>query len=261
MKCIEVEELLADYLDRKLDSQMMDKVDEHIQSCEQCLEMVRESRKILDTIALSPMEKPDDSLRSGFYSMLDAEMHHTRTHPKLFSNRQLLLRAAASVAILITGALAGTFITISVRNSSEGEKLVRLQSEVESLKRTAMFSMLRDESSSGRIQAVSYAADLPAGDDNVTAVLFTTLNSDKNVNVRLAAAYALARFCDRKSVRDSLVKSLPHQTDPIIQVTLINILVEKKERDATASIRSLISSPSTLREVKAVAESGLKVLL
>jgi hypothetical protein len=77
----------------------------------------------------------------------------------------------------------------------------------------------------------------------------------------MAAAYALSKFTDQRSVSDSMVKSLSNQTDPILQVTLINILVEKKEKNAIKPMQQIITNKSTLKEVKAVAEKGVKLLL
>jgi HEAT repeat protein len=124
-----------------------------------------------------------------------------------------------------------------------------------------MFTMLKEESSSDRIQAVRYVEEIDNPDPNMIEVLVKTLNNDKNVNVRMAAAYALSKFADRQAVCDSLVKSLSLQSDPILQVTLINILVEKKEKSALRPIQEIISNKRTLKEVRAVAENSLRVLI
>jgi HEAT repeat protein len=121
--------------------------------------------------------------------------------------------------------------------------------------------MLKDESSSDRIQAVSYAGDLSSPDQNVIDELIKTLNNDKNVNVRMAAAYALSKFANQRAVTDSLVKSLSLQSDPILQVTLINILAERKEKSALRPVQEIISNKKTLKEVRAVAENSLRVLI
>jgi HEAT repeat protein len=124
-----------------------------------------------------------------------------------------------------------------------------------------MLNMLKEESPSQRIQAVGYTEDIAAPDQKVLDALTQTLNNDKNVNVRMAAAYSLSKYADRQSVRDSLVKSLEKQTEPIIQVVLMNILVEKKEQGAIQPIRKIMSDEKAMKEVKDVASKSLKVLL
>jgi HEAT repeat protein len=145
--------------------------------------------------------------------------------------------------------------------SKDTAELRQLHSEVTELKKTALFTMLNEESSSNRIQALNYADDIGNADEAVIEVLVRTLNHDKNVNVRMAAAYALAKFSDQRQVCDSLVKSLSLQDDPILQVTLINILVERKEKSALKPIQQIINSDKTLHEVKVVAENGVKQLI
>ena len=108
---------------------------------------------------------------------------------------------------------------------------------------------------------MTYAGDLDNADDKVIDVLIKTLNTDKNVNVRMAAAYALSKFADQRAVCDSLVKSLSNQNDPILQVTLINILAERKVKSALRPIQEIIANKSTLKEVRAVAENSLRVLI
>jgi len=103
--------------------------------------------------------------------------------------------------------------------------------------------------------------ELDKPDQNVIDVLVKTLNNDKNVNVRMAAAYALSKFADQRTVCDSLVKSLSLQRDPILQVTLINILAERKEKSALKPIQEIIANRSTMKEVKAVAQNSLRILM
>ena len=134
-----------------------------------------------------------------------------------------------------------------------------LRKELRDMKEGLMLNMIDDESASQRIKAVSYAEEMTNPDQQVIDVLMNTLNHDKNPNVRLAALYSLERFADRRSVRDSLVSSLATQTEPIIQVVLINLLAEKRETRAIAPIRNIITNKKTLKEVKDAAQQSLKV--
>ena len=70
------------------------------------------------------------------------------------------------------------------------------------------------------------------------------------------------KFPGQKAVRDSLVKSLPLQNDPIIQVTLINILAEVRgEKNALKPVQEIIANKSTMKEVRNVAENSLRALI
>jgi hypothetical protein len=268
MKCEEVEESMIEFLDNSLEKDVRQEIEKHLETCERCLDELRDSQQIMQLMSKDEMVKPKDSLRINFYHMLHAEIKKTESRSEVPIQSALIpwynrseYRIAAGFALLICGVFLGVFIHAGIKNSYEAKELSLLHSEVNALKKTAMFTMLKGESSSDRIKAVNYADELTTPDENVIDVLVKTLNQDKNVNVRMAAAYALAKFADQPSVSDSLVKSLSNQNDPILQVTLINLLVERKEKSAIKPIQQIITDKSTLKEVKAVAEKGVKLLL
>jgi hypothetical protein len=268
MKCEEVETKMIDYLDKNLEDSVCREIDLHLETCERCLDELRDTQKVLNFMSKDEMVKPDDSLRINFYHMLHSQLKKSEdTHastirkssPPWYSFSGY--RIAAGIALLVCGTFIGLLIKSSLSNSYASNELKQLHSEVSDLKKATMFTMLKEESSSDRIQAVSYAGDLDNADENVIEVLVKTLNNDKNVNVRMAAAYALSKFAGQRYVCDSLVKSLSLQSDPILQVTLINILAERKEKSALRTIQEIIANKSTLKEVRAVAENSLRVLI
>jgi hypothetical protein len=135
-----------------------------------------------------------------------------------------------------------------------------MQKEIKEMKEMLLYSLIDDESASQRIKAVNYAEEITNPNQKVIGVLVSTLNHDRNVNVRLAALYSLASFSDNRMVRDSLVASLPRQTEPLIQVMLINLLAAKKDSRAIGPIKEIISNSNTLPAVKEAAEQSLKTL-
>src|SRR5258708_20150076 len=105
-----------------------------------------------------------------------------------------------------------------------------------------------------------YTEEIRNNEQGIINGLVGTLNHDKNVNVRLAFLYSLARFPNNAALRDSLVRSLGMQTEPIVQIVLINLLTEMKEVKAIQPIRDIISDKKTLPDVKTIAEKGLRTL-
>jgi hypothetical protein len=268
MKCEEVETKMIDYLDRNLEENVRQEIEKHLETCERCIDEFKDFQQVLNLISKEEMVKPDDSLRINFYHMLHSEIRKNEESKTGFYRNPLTpwysisrYRAAAAIALLICGTFIGMIGHNVVNNKYASNELKQLHNEVSDLKKSAMFTMLKGESSSDRIQAVNYAGDLDKTDENVIEVLIKTLNNDKNVNVRMAAAYALSRFADQRFVSDSLVKSLSLQSDPILQVTLINILAERKEKSALRTIQEIIANKSTLKEVRTVAENSLRVLI
>jgi hypothetical protein len=167
-------------------------------------------------------------------------------------------RVAAAIILLIGGAWIGA--TYQSRKDAKPDQLALLQKEVKEMKQVMLFSLIDDESASQRIKAVSYAEEMSNPDQPVIDALMNTLNNDKNANVRLASLYSLARWSDNRTVRDSLVLSLGKQTEPIVQIVLINLLAEKRERRAIAPMRAILSNDKALKEVKDAAQKGLRVL-
>lgn len=268
MKCEEVEKLMIDYLDLNLEDNRRQEIEKHLETCERCIDELKDTQEVLKLISKDEMENPDDSLKINFYHMLHSEIRKNEDRkvtsyslpvtPWYSSGKY---RVAAAVALLIFGSFIGMFINTMSSGSNATKEISQLRTEVSDLRKTAMFTMLKEESSSDRLQAVSYAGDIDNADDNVINVLVETLNNDKNVNVRMAAAYALSKFAARREVTDSLVKSLSVQTEPILQVTLINILAERKEKSAFGPIQKIIANKNTIKEVRNVAENSLRVLI
>jgi hypothetical protein len=83
------------------------------------------------------------------------------------------------------------------------------------------------------------------------------MNEDSNTNVRLAAVNALVRFYDEPMVREALIDALSSQTDPLVQLELIQILVYKKEQEAVTPLENIIKDDQTLQAVKDEAYAGL----
>ena len=268
MKCEEIEGLVVDYLDGKLDEKKAAEIEKHLETCERCLDEMKETQHALKLMSENRIENPDESLRINFYHMLHDEIRknevkHASSEEsiKIMWYDRAIFKVAAGVALLIIGTFTGMLLFSVFSKPGQQKEISELRSEVNSLKKTAMFTMLKDGSSSYRIQAVGYAEEMISPDKSVIDVLVKTLNSDRNVNVRMSAAYALSKYSSLGMVRDSLVRSLSVQTDPILQVTLINILVELREKSALKPIERIISDEKTLKDVKTVAEQGVKFLL
>jgi len=268
MKCEEIEGIIIDYLDGKLDPRKASLLEKHLETCESCLDEMKETQEMLQGIKVAGVAEPDTSLRINFYHMLHNEMRKnekmtTSINPgfRMHWYEKTSYRVAAGIALLVAGTFFGVLFNSGITGSVQQKEIEGLKSEVDILRKTAMFTMLKDESSSGRIQAVRYTDEISDPDQNVIDALVSTLNTDRNVNVRMAAAYALEKFAYRKDVSDSLVKSLSLQTEPILQVSLINILAEYRVKSALRPVQEIIASKSTIKEVRAVAQNSLRDLI
>ena len=277
MNCKEVQASLIDHLDQVLPAGIEAQIEQHLAGCEECRREAEDLRLLLTAMKGNEQQLPSPLLRENFNTMLQSELN-METMASLLTNpgkearpRSRVIgffasatgRAAAAVILLAGG--IGIGMAVKSGQGSDPLKEVRsLQTEVQNMKKEMkeqqLLSGIDDESASERIKAVSYAEQMASPDQKVIDALFNSLNKDKNVNVRLAALYSLSRFADRHVVRDSLVSSLGIQTEPIIQVVLINLLAEKRERKAIGPIREIMTNKKTLKEVKDAAQKSLTVL-
>jgi Putative zinc-finger len=291
MNCKEIQAKLIDWLDGSLDADTAAAIAEHVTACEECSREAMELKELLATMKDSPLEVPPAELRESFDTMLQSELNMLTTaniiqefpaegqdksgpgsglsgQGGLSGRPGKIIRLpfaapvwrVAAAIILLAGGI-GIGMALKSRPAPEvstNETLVALRQEVKEMKEEVMLNMIDDESASQRIKAVSYAEDMPSPNQEVIDVLVNTLNRDKNVNVRLAALYSLQRFADRRAVRDSLVNSLRNQTEPIIQVVLINLLAEKRDARAIKPIQDIMTDKKTLKEVKDAAQRSLK---
>jgi hypothetical protein len=211
-------------------------------------------------------EQPDNSLKQGFYSMLEDETQKMiEEEDKInidFKNRvdlNTIIRYAAAIIIIFT---IGYFVGNNAgnRNNYDAE-IASLKEEIKMMQQNANLMSLDKPTASERLKAINTASDSNNSDEALLGALINTLNTDENVNVRMAAAFALAKIPDNEYVKTSLIRSLELQTEPIIQISLIGILTNLKDSRAKPVIEKLIEKEEVLPEVKQQALAGLKVFV
>jgi hypothetical protein len=266
MNCEDVQTLLPDYYDDALSPITRYAVQNHLKTCDECDKELHEISVLFESIAGSDLETPPESLKENFSRMLEEEIGKDQDKKEDRKGRLVLMKQfsviwkiAAALILFLGGLWMGTRFK-SGNDSSSLAQIKELKSEVTDVKEMMMFRLLQDESASDRIQAVNYVNEMPNPDMKVIGALINTLNHDKNVNVRLASLYSLGKFSDIPPVTDSLVSSLARQTEPVIQIVLINMLAAKKETKARKPIQEILSSEKTIWKVKEIAAKQLKTL-
>ena len=83
------------------------------------------------------------------------------------------------------------------------------------------------------------------------------MNEDPNTNVRLAALDALSKFHQQEYVRTALINSLAKQKDPVVQISLIRLMVEMKEKSVIKELNRITKDKEMIKAVKDEAYSGL----
>ncbi len=205
-------------------------------------------------------EDPSPSMRTDdrFYAMLAAEKRKQRGFSIQWPTWSVLMpRVAFASVILIAGFAAGYWL----RQPAPSGDVAVLKEEVSDLKEMVMLSLLENESASDRMRAVSLTNEMDMASAKVTDALFAALNSDPNVNVRLAALEAIVPFASQGRVRERLIRSIGRQDSPLVQVTLAELMVALQEKKSVNELQKVVDSDSTPKEVKEKIKKSIAVLI
>ncbi len=249
------DEHIIEYLEGGLDSDQRKAVENQLTIDPQFKATFDQLKQLLQTIEQVPDVEVPPEVEWGFKAEMDRIQ--TSSNSGTSAPRQWWLQIAAGFGLLILGFLAGT------RQSGEsGTQLLALQNQVQGLQQVVMQQTLESPSASERIKAVNQIEHVPyQPDEKLVNTLVKTATQDKSVNVRYAAVQALGNFMDYPSVRNEMVRSLDHQTEPLIQIAMISLLVEAQERAAISSIKKLLENEATTPEVKQQAEIAMDILI
>jgi hypothetical protein len=160
------------------------------------------------------------------------------------------IRIAAGIALLVIGFAAGHFT-----HPNPGPSNGSINPKIQQMKAALMnIGYYKQPSAGKRLAAVNISQKLPDQnkklDRRVADILSYTINTDDNINVRLAAAEALFKYRDEIAVKTALVHSLRQQNDPLMQITLINMLVKLKAKGAIPEMQQMLTASGTQKIVR-----------
>ena len=198
--------------------------------------------------------KWDSFSEDKLFGKLEAKLEKEQTETKVVSMQSnfsmtWVYRIAAAVALIFVGYYVGNGF-----RSDNG--VDELRQEMQQMK-AMMFDQLGSSSASGRLQAVNNTFGFVEADDEILDALILRMTDDKNVNVRLKAVESLARFNKDKKVRSALVDALSTVEEPAVQIALISVLVEFREKSAIENFEKIIYGNENLKEVRDEARLGI----
>ena len=79
--------------------------------------------------------------------------------------------------------------------------------------------------------------------------------------MRLSAVESLVYFSDDPDVMEILIKAIPKQTSPIVQLELAEVMVQLEEKRSSGAWKELLESGDLELNVKMQLEESLEVLL
>ena len=236
--------LVTSYLDGTLSEADRQQLQSLIDSGEiDVLDLV-DLEKIYRDAGSIKVPEPGPRMHDRFYAMLDKE---TRNQPTKRSSKHGSLtnlhfpswfQYAAVAATLLVGVLIGDlFAPFSDRD----ERIDLLSSEVTQMREVLMISLLQNDSPVERLRAVNISQQIPTSEDRVIEALLHTLNTDSNVNVRMAAVNALVERGNNPEVRRGLIESITLQDSPLVQITLADAMIALQEPSAAPEFEKLLA--------------------
>ena len=255
MKCEEVRINLPEYIDGKLDERTSEAVQGHLESCNSCRELYTELNSFLNFTDSFPNIEPPGGMKEEFMEMASLEEMPTGRKIRLIPT---WVKVAAMIVVVCGTYLAG-YQSGSTRNEQQNQQLA---SELTKQKQEVMLASLRDYSSPQKIEAVYGISNSGQASNELINALVHTMNSDKNVNVRLAAIAALSGMMKKSDqVKTELIKSLAVQKNPLLQISLIQVLTESGVKEAKDEIESITKDKNTDENVKAYAKDMIKTII
>lgn len=245
MKYEEIQEKLIDFLDQSLSEQEMKEIQEYIDNNEEFAQEVEQMKKLFFDMSEDEMEQPSASLRMNFEEMLaeekaktSAERSRSKT-PKVINLQtrtswQSYLRVAASILIVISAFVIGTQVGDDSGNNQVDQVLATIE----------------NESASQRIAALNRSENIQTTDRRILEAFTDRLLYDEKPSVRLAAVEALAKFASEEMVKVAFLKALEKDSDPAIQIELIQVLAKIEEKRALTPMKNLLNSEEVPEYVK-----------
>jgi HEAT repeats len=254
MNCNEARERMAD---RLAGTGGTAELERHVAQCEVCRQEWQDVSRTWDKLPSWPEEEPSQALRARFYQMLEAYEEGLRDAGRTQKGaarwswwwpRQPVLQVAGALALLVAGVFAGNYAPWERR---EKQEVATLRSEVQNMRQLVALSLLQQQgSASDRLRGVTWSYRVQSSDTEVLSALLRTVNTDPNVNVRLSAVDALKQFDASPIARRGIAQSLHKQDSPLVQVALLDVIRDLRDRDALADVQELAADPNADPTVK-----------
>ncbi|MBS1506212.1 MAG: HEAT repeat domain-containing protein [Bacteroidetes bacterium] len=255
-----LESLLIDYFDGQLNEADRTIVENELAQNESTSKLYHQLQQVMNLMDHSTNVAPSLSMRENFEKSLQAEISKSENPIEssakgkqvFFTN--WMIRAAAAVALIMVGVAIGRWIN-TTRETNQA--IAELKEQVEANKKAMLIMLENQQSASQRVMGATVAYQLPQADDEIVNVLVKTMNEDPNTNVRLTALEALGKFYQQPHVRKELINALTAQKDPMVQIALIRLMVQMKEKQVVDELQKITRQENIMKAVKDEAHVGI----
>ena len=255
MKCEEVNVNLPEYIDRKLDETTSAAIRKHLESCPSCKALHSELSSFLNYMDSFPAPEVPEGMKEEFEGMVASLGNQEKKKIRL-------IPMWTKIAAMVVFAFGSYWLGFQI-GSRKGEIVQnQLTSELSTQKQQVLLASLREYTGPQKIDAVYSISTTGNVSTELIDALVNTMNTDKNANVRLAAISALSEMMGKNDrIKTELIKSLTVQENPLLQISLIQVLTEKGVKEAKHQIESISNNEKTDESVKAYAKDMMKTII
>ena len=200
--------------------------------------------------SLSEMES--SSIKTSNQSQDTKMVSMSGTSSKLFTLQRLGIAMTFLIGLALGGYLDfwGPDRTDSkISSVANNSKLVRFA------------SVEQTPYASDRIKGIIRTKDNTHLEGKILHALNDVICHDPNINVRLTAIETLVTFWDIPEAREILIKSIPYQESPIVQLELADIMISLEAKTSSDKWNQLLSSTQVEPDVRSQLENTLKEIL
>jgi hypothetical protein len=266
MNCQSCRERMAELADARLDRKAAEAARAHIEGCAECraeFETISRTLGVLDTLPSSP---PSHRLRAGVMGHIETEKLTQRNRAAWASS----IRSAAGegrrpswVPALLQALGAGVLVVLGFfvgERAATQRQLAELRAKVDTMGQLVEQSVLQKRPAGDRLETVLTEATSRRPDERAIDGLINSLAFDPSVNVRLNALTSLYSHADQEVVRAGVLACLPRETNPLVQISMIDFLVATKAREASPELAKLVSDEKADTDVRDSARRAIDLL-
>ena len=275
MKCKRIEEVAVDYLSGAMLPGAAAELETHLSECATCREAMATAREMWQRLGQIPAEAPSPALRERVDAIIEAYRQGLAEQAPARATRSPwsswwqawtqwhpAWRLAAQTAAVACAFVAGSiWQPKSIAQLHPNQAVAELSREVDNLRQLVTLTLLQQPSATERLEGVSYSHNVPAQNEKVLAALLQALESDPNVNVRIAAVDALRQYSSSSLARQGMVKSLAQESSPLVQSELIELLVQWQEKGSIPVLQKIKQNQNSDPTIVRQAEEGLRRLI
>ena len=247
--CEQAKELMASQWMGELEERSLAALHFHLESCAECAAEMESLGAMWAKLGDLPSPEPSLALRArweqtiqSLVPQLAVRVERKSSWWQNFWPSNPAWQMAIAGLCLVAGLGAGSYLQRgAVEKNTQRDEVAKLRDEVTSTKELVALSLMQQQSAAERLRGVDYSTSMPSMEPQIVAELIRKVESDPNVNVRLAAIDALTKVAGSAQVRNSMQSALTQQDSPMVQAALIDYLVDAHDRNAVGSIRSLVS--------------------